>query len=100
MIEMEGVENLDSDELQAACRARGMRSIGVSETRLRSQLSQWLDLSLDEKIPPTLLLLSRAMYLPDTLSTEEQIKSTIAQMPEKLVRMNKRFSLSRHQIAF
>ncbi|GAU89021.1 hypothetical protein RvY_01620 [Ramazzottius varieornatus] len=84
MIEMEGVENLDTDELQAACRARGMRAIGMSEERLRSQLSQWLDLSLGEKIPPSLLLLSRAMYLPENLTTEEQIKSTIAKMPEKL----------------
>ena len=85
MIQMEGIDNLDADELQSACRARGMRSVGVSENRLRSQLKQWLELSLNEKIPPSLLLLSRALYLPDNLSKEETIKSTIAMMPEKLV---------------
>ncbi|OWA51707.1 LETM1 and EF-hand domain-containing protein 1, mitochondrial [Hypsibius exemplaris] len=84
MIQMEGVDNLDADELQSACRARGMRSVGVSEQRLKSQLKQWLELSLEEKIPPSLLLLSRALYLPDNLSKEETIKSTIARMPEKL----------------
>jgi LETM1 and EF-hand domain-containing protein 1, mitochondrial len=88
MIQMEGVNNLDTDELQSACRARGMRSVGVSEERLKSQLKQWLDLSLDEKIPPSLLLLSRALYLPDNLTKEETIKSTIARMPEKLVRFS------------
>lgn len=85
---MEGIDNLDEDELQTAVRARGMRASGMSLERLKSQLNQWIDLSLNEKIPPSLLLLTRAMYLPDTLSPQEQIKSTIAAMPEKLVRPN------------
>ena len=86
MIQMEGIENLEDDELQSACRARGMASIGVSKERLQTQLSQWIDLSLNEKVPPSLLLLTRAMYISDNLTPQEQLKSTIAQMPEKLVR--------------
>ncbi|XP_055336847.1 mitochondrial proton/calcium exchanger protein-like [Paramacrobiotus metropolitanus] len=84
MIQREGIDKLDDEELQAACRARGMRSIGVSRQRLQAQLAQWIDLSLREEIPPSLLLLTRAMYLPDNLTTQEQLKTTLAQMPEKL----------------
>ena len=40
LIMKEGVASLTKSELQAACQARGMRAIGMSEHRLRSQLSQ------------------------------------------------------------
>lgn len=50
MIQKEGVHSLTLAEVQQACRARGMRAYGVSEERLRSQLNQWLDLSLNEKV--------------------------------------------------
>ena len=75
------------EELQAACRARGMRAYGVSEQRLRSQLSQWLDLSLNERVPPSLLLLSRALYLPENLPTSDQLKATISRLPDAVVRL-------------
>ncbi|XP_051667973.1 LETM1 domain-containing protein LETM2, mitochondrial [Manacus candei] len=65
MIAKEGVGGLSVLELQSACRARGMRSLGVSEEQLREQLGQWLDLHLKENVPPSLLLLSRALYLVD-----------------------------------
>ena len=68
-------------ELQEACRARGMRSFGVPKERLQSQMSQWLQLHLEENIPTSLLLLSRALYLPEHLSTEEQLKQTMAELP-------------------
>lgn len=35
-----GVEALSTGELQQACRARGMRSLGVSEERLRNQVGR------------------------------------------------------------
>lgn len=54
-----GVDALSSIDLQSACRARGMRAIGVSEDRLKEQMVQWLELSLNDKVPPSLLLLSR-----------------------------------------
>lgn len=82
MIKKEGVDNLNIFEVQQACRARGMRALGIPEERLRSQLSQWLDLSLNEKIPPSLLLLSRALYLPEHLPATDQLAATISSLSE------------------
>lgn len=84
VIQKEGIDSLSISELQSACRARGMRALGVSEIRLKSQLLQWLDLSLNEKVPPSLLLLSRALFLPDSDLTSEQLKATIASLPESV----------------
>ncbi|KAF4527371.1 hypothetical protein B566_EDAN015911 [Ephemera danica] len=85
MITKEGVETLTFPELQQACRARGMRSYGMPESRLRAQLSQWLDLSMNERVPPSLLLLSRALLLPETISASEQIKATISVLSDTAV---------------
>lgn len=63
-----------------------MRAYGVSEYRLRSQLNQWLDLSLNEKVPPSLLLLSRALMLPETIPTSDKLKATISALPETIVK--------------
>ncbi|XP_059963016.1 mitochondrial proton/calcium exchanger protein isoform X2 [Mesoplodon densirostris] len=82
LIAEEGVDSLNVKELQAACRARGMRALGVTEDRLRDQLKQWLELHLHQEIPTSLLVLSRAMYLPDTLSPADQLKSTLQTLPE------------------
>ncbi|KAL8594118.1 hypothetical protein ACOMHN_000829 [Nucella lapillus] len=82
MIVKEGLDAMSMMELQAANRARGMRALGVSEDRLRGQLQQWLTLHLEENIPTSLLLLSRALYLPETLSTEEQLKATLTTLTE------------------
>ncbi|XP_042357093.1 mitochondrial proton/calcium exchanger protein isoform X2 [Plectropomus leopardus] len=83
LIAEEGVESLNVNEVQAACRVRGMRSLGVTEDRLREQLGQWLELHLNQQIPTSLLLLSRAMYLPDTLSPPpDQLKTTLQTLPE------------------
>ncbi|XP_051973874.1 LETM1 domain-containing protein LETM2, mitochondrial-like [Xyrauchen texanus] len=65
MIASEGVVAMTVAELQAACRSRGMRSLGLTTDQLRQQLQQWVDLHLKENVPPSLLLLSRAMYLTD-----------------------------------
>lgn len=54
-----GAEMLSIKELQAANKARGMRAFGLTEKKLQDQLKQWLELSLDDKVPPSLLLLSR-----------------------------------------
>lgn len=86
MIESEGAAGLNFQELQTACKARGMRAVGVTEERLRRQLDQWLQLSLHEKVPPSLLLLSRAMYLPDHLPASAQLHATLSALPEGAVR--------------
>uniref|UniRef100_A0A8D3CVD8 Mitochondrial proton/calcium exchanger protein n=1 Tax=Scophthalmus maximus TaxID=52904 RepID=A0A8D3CVD8_SCOMX len=86
MIAEEGMETLNVNEVQAACRVRGMRSLGVTEERLREQLSQWLELHLNQQIPTSLLLLSRAMFLPDTLSPADQLKTTLQTLPEMVTK--------------
>ncbi|XP_068259636.1 mitochondrial proton/calcium exchanger protein [Nyctibius grandis] len=82
LIAEEGVDSLTVKELQSACRARGMRALGVTQERLKEQLKQWLDLHLNQEIPTSLLILSRAMYLPDTLSPADQLKTTLQTLPE------------------
>ncbi|XP_031777311.1 mitochondrial proton/calcium exchanger protein isoform X2 [Nasonia vitripennis] len=89
LIEKEGIDTLTRTELQQACRARGMRAYGMSELKLREQLSQWLDLSLTKKVPPTLLLLSRALMVPDTVSMPDKLKATISALPDSVVTRTK-----------
>ena len=93
LIIQEGVNTLDINELQQACRERGMRAgmrilhvacAGVSEQRLRSQLDQWLDLHINRKIPLTLLIMSRALYLPENIPTEDVIKTALSQLPTSI----------------
>ncbi|KAJ8281436.1 hypothetical protein GJAV_G00067670 [Gymnothorax javanicus] len=86
LIAEEGVDSLNVTEVQAACRVRGMRSLGVTEERLREQLKQWLELHLNQHIPTSLLLLSRAMFLPDTLSPADQLKTTLQTLPETVAK--------------
>ncbi|NXL94128.1 LETM1 protein, partial [Alectura lathami] len=85
MIAEEGVDSLTVKELQAACRARGMRALGVTEERLKEQLKQ-ANLHLNQEIPTSLLILSRAMYLPDTLSPADQLKTTLQTLPESVAK--------------
>ncbi|CAL1292169.1 unnamed protein product [Larinioides sclopetarius] len=82
LIMKEGMDSMNIQELQAACRARGMRALGVPEERLKSQLSKWLELSLQENIPSSLLLLSRALYLPENLPSADQLKVTLSSLSE------------------
>ena len=49
---------------------------------------QWLELHLDEQIPASLLLMSRALYLSENVSTVDQLKETLSQLPETLVSSN------------
>ncbi|VDO31443.1 unnamed protein product [Haemonchus placei] len=79
-----GVDALNTIDLQQACRARGMRAAGLSEERLRDQLKQWLELSLSDKVPPSLLLLSRALYLPEDISFTDRLKSLVQSLPESI----------------
>lgn len=61
LIAKEGVDQITPWELQTLCQERGMRSVGLTEERLRAQLSQWLTLHLQKNVPMTLLLFSRAL---------------------------------------
>ena len=62
-----------------------MRALGVSVQRMKLQLQQWLDLHLEHKVPSSLLLLSRALYIPEQLSPEQQLQATISSLPETAV---------------
>ena len=83
-IQREGVDTLNLSELQAACRARGMRAYGMPEEKLKAQLREWINLSLNEKVSPSLLLLSRAMMLPENVPTSDKLKATISSLPETI----------------
>ncbi|KAH0953838.1 hypothetical protein HN011_012210 [Eciton burchellii] len=89
LIEKEGIQTLTRAELQQACRVRGMRAYGLPESRLREQLSQWLDLSLNKKVPPTLLLLSRALMIPEATPMSDKLKATISALPDTVVARTK-----------
>ncbi|EDW73856.1 uncharacterized protein Dwil_GK19680, isoform B [Drosophila willistoni] len=82
VIAREGVDSLDLFELQQACKSRGMRAYGLTAERLRFQLKEWIDLSLNEQVPPTLLLLSRAMLISDDSITTDKLKETMRVLPD------------------
>eukprot|EP00094_Tigriopus_californicus_P013002 TCALIF_12572-PA protein Name:"Similar to LETM1 LETM1 and EF-hand domain-containing protein 1, mitochondrial (Gallus gallus)" AED:0.08 eAED:0.08 QI:0/0/0/0.5/1/1/4/0/871 len=82
VIKREGVDDMDVRELQNACRERGMRAYGLSEKQLRRQLEQWLDLSLNNNVPPSLLLLSRTLFLPEDSDSTAKIAASISALPE------------------
>ncbi|PRT54382.1 LETM1 domain-containing protein YLH47, mitochondrial [Wickerhamiella sorbophila] len=60
IIDREGVDSLNAQELQSACLSRGFKVIGVSIGRQRSDLSMWLQLRLKDRVPSTILVLSSA----------------------------------------
>lgn len=89
IIQKEGVDSLNLAELQAAARARGMRAYGMSMVHLKIQLEEWIHLSVNERIPPVLLLLSRAMLLPENIPTSDKLKATISSLPDTVVTQTK-----------
>ncbi|KAM7376369.1 hypothetical protein PAMP_006110 [Pampus punctatissimus] len=89
------LDNLTRPQLVALCRLLELQSIGTNNF-LRFQLimklrairadDKWLELHLNQQIPTSLLLLSRAMYLPDTLSPADQLKTTLQTLPEMVTK--------------
>lgn len=63
----EGIDSLTKMELREACRERGMRSTGLSKDAYKEALQQWLDLSVNQKVPISLLIMSRTFYLRDEM---------------------------------
>ena len=82
VIRREGIENMTVLEMQQASRERGMRALGLPKDQLVKQLKEWLELSLTHKVPPSLLLLSRTLYLPQNLDPIAQLAATISTLPE------------------
>merc|ERR1711915_1077736 len=81
IIAKEGVENMTVAELQVACKERGMRALGITQEKLVKQLKQWIELSTNEKVPPSLLLLSRTLYLPEAMAPEKAIEEQSLGIP-------------------
>ncbi|KAI5476504.1 MRS7 family protein [Pseudohyphozyma bogoriensis] len=91
VIASEGLDALSSSELAAACQSRGIRTLGVPEEHLRSELSQWLELHINRGLSGTLLILSKAFAFNRPHGTEEgddilrSLKDTLASLPDNLV---------------
>jgi len=81
MIEKEGVDLLDREELESALRDRGMKWEG-NDSQLRKKLQEWIDLSVKQNIPTSILILSRTFILTENESTGEVLKKTISSLPE------------------
>ena len=74
---------------------RGMRSTGISKEMLKESLQQWLDLSVNNNVPISLLIMSRTFFLkeeltslPNTGDTEKSIsglQDAISGMDEEVV---------------
>uniref|UniRef100_A0A915CZE6 Mitochondrial proton/calcium exchanger protein n=1 Tax=Ditylenchus dipsaci TaxID=166011 RepID=A0A915CZE6_9BILA len=80
------LRDLKADDKLIAAEGGSQRhaSSGVSEERLRNQLKQWLELSLNDKVPPSLLLLSRALFLPEEINFVDRLKTILSVLPEEL----------------
>ena len=99
LIQKEGLSELTGEELRQACRARGMRAAFGPEAvvYMRSQLTEWLDLSLKRNLPSSLILLSKAFRLtpmsprrPATAATADEetlegVRDTLESLPEEVV---------------
>ncbi|EPS45084.1 hypothetical protein H072_876 [Dactylellina haptotyla CBS 200.50] len=86
---VEGVDSLSVPELQTACASRGMRTHGVSPSRLREDLQTWLDLRLKHGIPSTLLVLSNAYVYAQGKGDEienhyDALTAVLSGIPEEL----------------
>ncbi|GAA5878279.1 hypothetical protein JCM16303_002713 [Sporobolomyces ruberrimus] len=94
VIDSEGLDSLSASELASACQSRGIRTIGVSEEHLHSELAQWIDLHLHNQLSGTLLILSKAFAFnrglgikPEAEGDEimKSLKDTLASLPDNLV---------------
>ncbi|KAG1756490.1 LETM1-like protein-domain-containing protein [Suillus paluster] len=81
----EGVEELSTSELQAACQSRGIRTTGVSPARLRDELSTWIQLHLHNRVSGVLLILGRAFHFDRKPGEDEDGKTTVIKSLESVL---------------
>jgi LETM1 and EF-hand domain-containing protein 1 len=92
-IDVEGIDSLSVPELQAACQSRGIRTLGVSPSRLREELSTWIDLHLDKRVSGVLLILSRAFIFDQKVNNDDveggaivrSLEAVLSGLPDNLV---------------
>lgn len=65
----EGIDSLTKMELREACQERGMRSTGLTKDAYKDSLQQWLELSVNQKVPIALLIMSRTFFLRDEIAS-------------------------------
>ena len=91
LIDSEGIDSLSTSELQQACQSRGIRTIGASPARLRSELSTWIKLHLHNRVSGVLLILGRAFYFDRKPGETEEgftiksLESVLSSLPDNLV---------------
>jgi len=94
LINAESVEELSVSELQAACQSRGIRTAGISPSRLRDELSMWINLHLHNRVSGVLLILGRAFNFDRKPGDDEDgktaviksLESVLSGLPDNLVR--------------
>ncbi|KAI0781308.1 LETM1-domain-containing protein [Trametes elegans] len=84
-IAREGIDELSTSELQAACQSRGIRTTGVSPARLREELATWIDLHLKQRVSGVLLVLARAFQFDKKPGEDEDGKTAIIQSLETVL---------------
>ncbi|KAG6832366.1 hypothetical protein H0H92_002634 [Tricholoma furcatifolium] len=77
LINKEGIDELSTSELQAACQSRGIRTSGVSPARLREELQTWVDLHLHNRVSGVLLVLGRAFHFDRKFGDGEDGKTAV-----------------------
>jgi len=85
LIESEGLDTLTLAELQQACAARGLKAISRSKQFLRERLREWLDLSLTQNLPVSLLILANAFKITSDTSTKDSLRDAMYHLPDTLV---------------
>lgn len=81
----EGVDELSTSELQAACQSRGIRTSGISARRLREELTTWINLHLNNRVSGVLLVLARAFQFDRQPGEGEDGKTAIISSLESVL---------------
>mgnify|MGYP006415274115 CR=1 FL=1 len=84
MINKEGVDNLTLEELRSAVRSRGMKG-SLNKVAMRKSLSEWIDLSLNKKIPISLMVFSRAFIINAPERPLQALEDTISSMSDDVL---------------
>ena len=96
LIDQEGAEELSPAELRAACQSRGIRTLGISPTRLKEELSTWIHLHLHNRVSGVLLILGRAFHFDKSPGVNEDgktavirsLESVLSGLPDNLVSLS------------
>lgn len=83
---IEGPENLTSIELAEACKERGLPAYKLPREKLLRQIKEWVNYSVTEEIPASILLLSSALYTKyNDLPIACKLPEILNKIPDELV---------------